>query len=263
MFCSHCGEKAEGNFCWSCGTRLKQLPSAQEAQNASRAGEQALLADIEHQGSRLPELVPIEDEPAASETVWHNEIRYRVLLHFPEVRDVLAHHAALARPGVSGEQFIELCDKAFEPMVGVSFKTVAAIAMPLNARLGIRTGKSRTELIPRPAGMTLVAGLASLARYGRELKRVTQLENGCRVVAAIPSDMRTMTGGELSFTVLQQPQGTLVEASTNIPGQLYDWGKSTETLRQLFENLESLQFDPMPGKCGPDGPESGPIEMAA
>jgi hypothetical protein len=97
-------------------------------------------------------------------------------------------------------------------------------------------------LIPRPAGLTLVAGLASLARYGRELKRVTQHDDGCTVVAALPSDLRTMTGGELSFTVLRQPHETLVEARTHIPGQLYDWGKSTETLRQLFDDLSGLEL---------------------
>jgi hypothetical protein len=255
MFCSHCGKKAEGNFCWACGARLQLGPSTPEPPSH--------LAVVEPDAQGLPELLPIKDAVPTAAEAWHDEIRYRVLLHFPQVRDVLAHYAALARPGVSGEQFIELCDKAFEPMVGVSFKTIAAIAMPLNERLGIKTGKSRTEVIPRPAGLTLVAGLASLARYGRELKRVTQLDDGCTVVAAIPSDLRTMTGGEMSFTVLRQPQAALVEASTHIPGQLYDWGKSTETLRQLFDDLGTLQFDPLTTIGSPDGQVSGLVEKAA
>jgi hypothetical protein len=33
------------------------------------------------------------------------------------------------------------------------------------------------------------------------------------------------------------PAGTLVEAATNVPGQLYDWGKSQRCLDELFAEV--------------------------
>jgi hypothetical protein len=37
--------------------------------------------------------------------------------------------------------------------------------------------------------------------------------------------------------------GSLVEASTKIPGQLMDWGRSTRLLRDLFEDIDRRGTD--------------------
>ena len=110
---------------------------------------------------------------------WADEVRYSVLLHFPEVRYDIARHAAQARKGLSGEQFLKGCDVAFVPLTGVSLSTVASIVVPIYSRIGIRTGKKRNELVGRPTGKVLVAAICSLARYGRALKQVHQGEDGC------------------------------------------------------------------------------------
>jgi hypothetical protein len=121
----------------------------------------------------------------------------------------------------------------------VSLSTVASIAVPIYVRLGVRTGKQRSELIGRPTGKVLVAALCSLARYGRSLKQVHQGEDGCVLEAVLPSDMWSWEG-ELIISIRRDRGGSQVEAATKIPGQLYDWGKSKQCLNQLFEDLKSL-----------------------
>jgi hypothetical protein len=170
---------------------------------------------------------------------WHHEIRYDVLLHFGEVRDLIARYAAQSRKVMSGEQFLELCDKAFKPLSGVSLSAVVSIAAPIYSRLGIRTGKAQAEAVPKPTGKVLVATVCSLARYGRRLKEVHQAQDGCVIEAALPSDIWSLEG-ELVISLRRHGAGTLVEASTKIPGQLYDWGKSKQCLSQLFEDAKSL-----------------------
>jgi hypothetical protein len=64
MYCSQCGAKASGEFCSRCGARLT-----------------APLAEP---------IVPQD---------WLDECRYQVLLHFLEVRDLIARHAAQALRG--------------------------------------------------------------------------------------------------------------------------------------------------------------------
>ena len=170
---------------------------------------------------------------------WFDEIRYTVLLHFPEVRDQIANCAAQTKSRMTGEQFLGLCDTAFIPVAGVSVKKLATIVQPIYANLGVRTGKKRTELLPLPGGRIIVGVLCSLARGGQNLRKVEQAEDGCLLEAAIPSDIWSFEG-DLFITVKHHPPGTLVEAAAVIKGQLFDWGKSKRCLEQLFSDLRNL-----------------------
>jgi hypothetical protein len=198
MYCSNCGHLAEGNYCSGCGAKLAVVPTCAN---------------------------------------WRQEVRYDVLLRLPHIRDLVGRHVAQARPGLTGEQFIELCDKLLSPLTVVPIGAVTGLALPLYERLGIRTGKSRAEVLCRPIGEAIVAALCSLARQGQKVKSVEQSDDGCLLVAEIRSDVRTMTGGELRIVLRRQEQETLVEAATNIAGQLFDWGKSVQVLAQLFEDV--------------------------
>jgi hypothetical protein len=119
------------------------------------------------------------------------------------------------------------------PVSGITKFTQSAYA-----KLGIQTGKERSEFIPRPAGKVLVSILCCLARNGRDLRGVHQLSEGCLLVAALPSDLFALEG-DILITVAQTQGGTQVDAKTDIQGQLFDWGKSTRCLDALFAELVS------------------------
>jgi hypothetical protein len=214
MFCAQCGVKGAGNFCTACGARL----AASDA------------------GPAVPFSPPAPPLPTGN---WRDECRYEVLMQYPAVRDLVARHAAAARAGMTGEQFLDLCDKAFSPIPGVSMSAVAGIAMSIYAKLGVKTGQTRRAVQPTPVGQTIVSTVCSLARHGRSLKQVHQGDDGCVVEAVIPSDIWSFAG-ELVITIRRVPRGTLVQAATKIPGQLYDWGKSRKCLEQLFADVESI-----------------------
>lgn len=205
MFCSNCGTDlsgpaACGNFCVHCGTKLI-LPIAE-----------ALPAD------------------------WSGEHRYETLLRYPEIRAQIERAAAECRTWLTGEHFLKLSEKAFEPLMGVSLGTVQALTQPISLKLGLKTGKSREELLAAPLGQTIVAALCSLARHGRKLTKVHQAEDGCILEATLPPDLRAMSG-EVLVTIRRAGNHTRVEATTKIQGQVYDWGKSKQCLNQLFSEL--------------------------
>ena len=206
MYCSNCGRQAAGNFCSGCGAKLgaSVLPVAR-----------AIV---------LPD--------------WRDEVRHAELLRHPEVRDRIARSVAKAVKGMSGEKWLELFDKLAKPPV--SFKTVVEIAQPLYARLGIGTGKARSELLDSPPGAVIVGVLCSLARHGREVTDVHQGEDGCVIDATLPSDLLAMAG-TLVVTVRKARSGTRVEAATTIPSQLFDWGKSRRCLDQFFAELSETE----------------------
>ncbi len=56
--------------------------------------------------------------------------------------------------------------------------------------------------------------------------------------AKLPSDLWALEG-QVVVTVERAGPGTRVEAATKIPGQLYDWGKSTRCLAKLFADLHA------------------------
>jgi hypothetical protein len=163
-------------------------------------------------------------------------VRYAVLLYFPEVRDQLAR----VKPGrkkMTGEEWLGLCEQAFKPMMhGIPLKTVATISAAINTKLGIKTGKSRTAKLDEPTGQVMVDVLCALAKQPWPLTEVHQGESGCVFEASLPSDLWSLEG-QVVVTVERTDAKTRVEAATNIPGQLYDWGKSKRCLDQLFGDL--------------------------
>lgn len=202
MFCTHCGQKGGGNFCAHCGTKMDgaaELPSGD----------------------------------------WQQEIHYHTLLCYPEVRQRIANSAAQAKKGLSGEEFLELCDNVYKPLVGVSLSTMANIIVPIYAKLGVQTGKARSITLSLPCGEAIVRVLCSLASRRRELKNVEQAEDGCVIQATLPSDIWAWAG-EIIVCLHRQPTGVLIDASIKIPGQWYDWGKSATAMQQLCDDVAQL-----------------------
>jgi hypothetical protein len=205
MYCTNCGIKGAGNFCAACGTRLLAIAEG-----------------------LLPEVIPV--------TNWEHELRYDALLQFPEVRNRLAKCASAASKKMTGEEWLGLYDQAFKPLTGVSMTTVAKIVAPLYAKIGMKTGKTRSELVNEPSGRMIVNALCALAEAGLPLVEVHQGDSGVVIEAKLPSDLWAFEG-QLVITIERIGANTKIEAATNIPGQWFDWGKSTRCLETLFGRL--------------------------
>lgn len=212
MFCSECGVEAAGKFCWSCGRPLKQLPAA---------------ANGEHQ------------RPERS-VDWTNLLDCQALLAIPEIRDRISQHAARATKRMSGEDFLEGCDKVLGSLTGgVPLTLIAKIAQPLNKKLGLKTGKERCERWADRPGTMIVALLCSLAENGHSLVEATHSNGVATIRATIASDIWSFAG-ELAANIHVEGGTTVVEAGLTIPGQLYDWGKANRILDRLFADLRNM-----------------------
>ncbi len=212
MYCHQCGERAHGAFCSQCGTKIIAADAAER--------EVARLA--------------VESEPILID--WSNEVCYDVLLRQPQVRELVARHAARAPKRMSEQEFLDLCDKALTPLAGFPVAKVVSIAQPIYARLGVKTGKNREEFFLAPVGRVLVATICTLAELGQSPTGVEQAEDGCVLRAKIPCDIWSMSG-EMVIAVRRMETGATVEAATIIQGQLYDWGKSKRMLATLFDGI--------------------------
>ncbi len=214
MYCSECGVKANGKFCWSCGQPLKQEDSHSVALR--------------------------EESAAATIGDWTESLDCQALVTIPEIRKRIADYAARAKKKFSGEDFLECCDKVMGPITGgIPLTLIAKIAQPISEKLGLKTGKGRSERLAERPGTVLVAILCSLAQNGQRILDISQSPNSCTLQVAIPSDIWSLRG-DLLITVLAEGQATTVEAGLTIPGQVYDWGKCNRVLDRLFADTAQL-----------------------
>ncbi|REK09830.1 MAG: hypothetical protein DWQ37_17095 [Planctomycetota bacterium] len=210
MFCSECGKSAQGKFCCHCGSPL------------------VVAATL---------LQPGESTPVAID--WDHEVRYELLMRDPQVRAAVDAHARQAPKRMSAEQFLALADKLVPQPV--SMEGMAAIAQPLWAKLGVRTGKNLTAQLEAPVARVIVRALCSLAHRGQPLRDVSQGEHGVSLEAELPSDLWSMAGS-LHVSLWRSRRGTGVSASTKIDGQWIDWGKSRRCLEQLIHDLRQIDL---------------------
>jgi hypothetical protein len=169
---------------------------------------------------------------------WSTTIEYETLLSVPEVRQRIAQSAAQSKRRMTGEEFLDLCDKLTGKMAVIPMATIAHWAQSLHTKLGIKTGKSQSRFIARPAGEVLVELLCSLARHGREVREAQQTQDGCAITASLPSDLLALEG-DLIVAVTKRPGGAQVDAHTDIKGQMFDFGKSRRCLDELFADLQA------------------------
>jgi hypothetical protein len=158
----------------------------------------------------------------------------------PAIRDRIKASASRAKARLSGEKFLEICDGFLSPLTGgVPFTAIAKISQPISERLGLKTGKSRTQFFARPAGTVLVAVLCSLAENSQQIGSITQSADCCTLEAALPSDVWSLRG-DLRVSIRPANGGTTIEVEIVIPGQVYDWGKSKRALDRLFDDATQL-----------------------
>ncbi len=216
MFCSECGKPARGKFCSHCGTSLAAFA---ETAAAHQANPNVVVAEVA--------------------VDWEREVRYETLLADRTVRMLVDGHARQAKKRMSGEQFLALADKLIPQPV--SMENVAAIAQPLWASLGVKTGKHVATEIDAPVARVIVRAMCSLARGGQPIQHVIQHADGCTIEAELPSDIFSLAG-TLTLEIMRTAARTRVTAATNIAGQWMDWGKSRRALEKL---LNDLRQDPV------------------
>jgi len=177
---------------------------------------------------------------------WSDEHRFAVIVGIPTVRDAVGQRMAQARAPMSAEEFLARVGSVLPNLDG-ALQRGQQRGRALGQSLGTRTGKVRDGECSAPIGWVIADALCSLAGRAQAIQSVEQGEDGCTLVAAIPSDRKTF-GGVLRIGLTRIADGRCaVHAEAEIPGQLIDWGKSKQTLADLFTDLK---VDPGTGADG-------------
>ncbi len=216
MFCTNCGRNLSEahRYCGACGA-----PVAYEAGPV----------DLSHSGGSAPHNADVD---------WQNSIDYKAVLGHPEV-EALISKASGTNPGsMSAEAFLAAA-KPLLALTGVKhvpFKLIAEVAPGLYAKLGVSTGKDMVQEFELTAGRVIAAVLCSLASRDQTLSEGVQAEDGCVLVAKLPSSMWSWAG-QITVTFERVASGCRVCGQVTIPGQAFDWGKSKGVLDDLFVDI--------------------------
>ncbi len=179
--------------------------------------------------------------PAPAPETWQDECHYAVLMRIPQIRDQIAQAAQAAQTHISAEAFLTAADtliSAVTPLKLVPLAAMATITVPIYQHLGIKTGKTRSEVMPTKIGTIIVNTLRAMATQGQKMKTVRQFDDGCMLEAEIPSDFWSWKGS-LFVSIRKHDTACQVDAATSIGGQLYDWGKSKRCLDDLFAFIKN------------------------
>lgn len=179
------------------------------------------------------DFIPMAEEVP---THWTAETNYGRLLEHAEVRQRIAAAGQKYQPEITGEEVLAIFDVIVPS--GLPLEKLGKLLIPIYDKLGIRTGKHARVVSAAAPGRVLVAVLCALSSSGQTITHLEQATNGCILTASIPSNMFALVG-EMVISVQREQQQTVIEAAVNIPGQLYDWGKSKRILNHLFQQTSS------------------------
>jgi hypothetical protein len=175
------------------------------------------------------------DERINDHYSWFDEHRIEVLLLNELVRSRIARytHGGRTRAGVVDE-----IEKAFGTgtTAGFMFGISVAGSVFLQGARGMRPGQKRTDNVPWPVGRTIVAVLCSLANRNQELADVAQGGDGCTLAAKVSFSALSVPA-ILTVSIRRNESGSVVEAGTQMPSGVIDWGKSKRILERLHTDV--------------------------
>jgi len=102
----------------------------------------------------------------------------------------------------------------------------------------IGTGKEARHVVEQPYGYVVLGVLTFLAERKMRLTAIAETSDEGLIEAILPRNALSIEGQVI--VRLRADEGrVIIEAAVKVPGQMYDWGRSTRTLAKLFETVDA------------------------
>ena len=222
MYCTNCGQKlGDGHrFCASCGTPT----------NSAGAPGIAPAVDVP-----LPPTVDASID-------WRNSMNVGEIINHPDTRARIVRVTGATPQGMTADQFFEIAKPimAAAGAPGVPLKAIKDIAVPMYARMGLKTNQELTQGFRNTFGETLAATLCSLASRSQPVVDIAEAGDGCIINSKMASSMWSWEGNMI-ITLERQPEGTMLKGTVTVPGQAFDWGRSKRVLQDLIDDVQKYR----------------------
>jgi hypothetical protein len=167
-----------------------------------------------------------------------NFTSYRQIMADPKCQEIIASYANRAKGEfLSADEFLNIAQTVMP--VSIPMETLGNISSKLGAAIGIKTTKARQMHLHHNFGYVLLWTICSLAKHCMKIQSVSETQQSCTVEAVLPSSMWAWQG-TIRLAIVAEETGTRLIAETEVPGQLYDWGKSKRTIETLLSEISQL-----------------------
>jgi hypothetical protein len=163
---------------------------------------------------------------------------YRQIIADPRCREIIASYANQAKGEfLSANEFLNIAQTVMP--VSVPMEALGKISSKLGAAIGIKTTKARQMHLSYNFGHVLLVAICSLAKHCMKIQSVSEMQQSCTIEAVLPSSMWAWQG-TIRLAIVVEDTGTKLIAETEVPGQMYDWGKSKRTIETLLSEISQL-----------------------
>jgi len=226
VFCTNCGTQAasDHSFCSACGSKLES--------------NSPVSTDNKHNNEQR-----VVDRHAGVKD-WRMLTSSKEIFTHSQVVERIKRISGLSATGMPESEILAQI-KLFDSKEASTFAMGALtdVVLPFYSNLGI---KKESEVISNFAisyQEALVAVLCSLASRSQPLRDLRDASDGFVVDAQLPTSIWAMKG-DFIISLENVNGGTKVCANINIPGQMFDWGKSKRTISDLFADVNRYsQFE--------------------
>lgn len=228
MFCTNCGTQAanDHSFCSTCGSKLARSGNSPTTDSSSTTREQLQVNRHDK----------VDD--------WRMLTSAKDIFTHPQVVERIKRISGLSSTGMPASVILEQI-RIFDSKGAskVAMGALTEVVLPFYSNLGIKKESEVSSDFPFSYQEALVAVLCSLASRSQPLRDLRDASNGFVVDAQLPASVWAWKG-DFIITLENVNGGTRVCATINIPGQMFDWGKSNRTISNMFEDVNRYsQFE--------------------
>ncbi|MEI8032471.1 MAG: hypothetical protein WCH05_03905 [Chlorobiaceae bacterium] len=158
----------------------------------------------------------------------------------PSIRDILAAESLKAESGnaaMTEKDIADLMASILELPGGV-LEVVFQTGEALGNSLGLKSQKKEERLFSYPYIAVVRALVISLGSLKLQVSALFDTPKGCAVEAQLPVDIFSL-GGTMLFEVVDEGARVVrIAGSTEVKGQMFDWGKGKRKLHDVYEKIE-------------------------
>jgi hypothetical protein len=163
---------------------------------------------------------------------------YRQIIADPRCQEIIASYANQAKSEfLSADEFLNIAQSVMP--VSIPMEALGKVSSKLGAAIGIKTTKARQMYLPHNFGYVLLWTICALAKHCIKIQSVSETHRYSTIEAVLPSSMWAWQG-TIRLAIVAENTNTKLIAETEVPGQLYDWGKSKRTIETLLSEISLL-----------------------
>lgn len=156
------------------------------------------------------------------------------------IRTILSSDELRKSPDKSGNSEEDVA-KLIAPIVGIPsgvFQLSMKLGDALGKKLNLKSSKKVEKILPNPYVLVVRATAAAIGSLKYEITNLLDTPQGSAIEAKLPLDIFSL-GGSLLFEIIEQGTSLVhIIGSSEIKGQLFDWGKGKRSLQDVFDKID-------------------------